>query len=279
MIVPLLERLRTITAPVAESCANPECRHQQGKLRGLMRRGLRLNGQWFCNDECFRAVLTSEIAQMSSRRIRDRVHRMPIGLILLRRGAIAECQLESALESQREGGADLLGTVLAERDGIEEREILRALAEQTGLPLFTGTSWEARSEAAIPRTIAVQYRMLPLQELDAPRRLFVGVAGRVLPQVLMAVERQLDMRIEPCLVERDLMDSYLEQRRGLRDERELTFETSSSALEMVNVVETYCRHFQADEVRTVICGDYLWARLLDSKRPMDLLFRISHAAN
>ncbi|HEY3776548.1 MAG TPA: hypothetical protein VGL35_00675, partial [Rhizomicrobium sp.] len=59
----------------------------------------------------------------------------PLGQILIRRGLIAEEDLERALELQKERRGEKLGKILVDMGFIAQRDLLSALSEQLGLPI------------------------------------------------------------------------------------------------------------------------------------------------
>lgn len=89
--------------------------------------------------------------------------RVPIGELLIRRGAITRSQLDDALVAQ---GSSLLplGSTLIRLGYASEAAVAEALADQFGLPgaILSASSIDAEVLAVIPREVAASHRVLPL---------------------------------------------------------------------------------------------------------------------
>ncbi len=86
-----------------------------------------------------------------------------LGAVLVRDGLISPDQLEEAEQVQREEGRSL-GRVLVERGYLEERELVRALADQIGMPFVDLTEVDIDPVAAssVPDSLCRRYSCIPL---------------------------------------------------------------------------------------------------------------------
>jgi type IV pilus assembly protein PilB len=109
--------------------------------------------------------------------MRDR-QRPRVGEILVRAGVIDEHQLKAALGEQRRWGRPL-GATLVKLGFLEEKELVRALASQLGLPMavLDGKRIPADVLALVPREVAEREMIIPLfvREEGGRRALYVGV--------------------------------------------------------------------------------------------------------
>src|SRR5579884_3507080 len=113
-------------------CANPQCRENRGRLPARRWRslGVCLREKWFCGPRCLLPALEHSIRELlplAEPPLR-RAHRVPIGLLLLRRGVISQAQLREALTLQQKHGEGRLGDWLRHIGAASEEDITRALA-------------------------------------------------------------------------------------------------------------------------------------------------------
>ncbi len=94
----------------AVECENPECPFRNSlrrRLLGSTSEGVLMQGRWYCSADCFEQAITQEFARLVE--LRDepllRIHRVPLGLLLLGRRVITDEQLKTYLAAQRESSA------------------------------------------------------------------------------------------------------------------------------------------------------------------------------
>jgi type IV pilus assembly protein PilB len=92
------------------------------------------------------------------------VAREKLGEILLKMGAIDSLQLQSALAYQRRWGTPL-GKTLVENRFLTGDTLMRALSQQTGLPVVNldQESLSEKQAGLLPRKAALQARVVPLR--------------------------------------------------------------------------------------------------------------------
>ena len=91
--------------------------------------------------------------------------RMPIGELLVRRGALSESQLERALEHQQaQQHRKLLGEVLVELELVDELAIVEVLAEEYGVPFVDSLARIADPQTleVLPRAFIEEHQVLPM---------------------------------------------------------------------------------------------------------------------
>jgi len=109
--------------------------------------------------------------------MRDR-QRPKVGEILVRAGVIDKGQLRAALGEQARWGRPL-GATLVKLGFVEEKELVRALASQLGLPMaiLDGKRIPPDVLALVPRDVAEREMVIPLfvKQEGARRLLYLGV--------------------------------------------------------------------------------------------------------
>lgn len=134
--------------------------------------------------------------------MRDR-QRPKVGEILVAAGVIDEQQLRAALGEQARWGRPL-GATLVKLGFVEEKELVRALASQLGMPMaiLDGKRIPPDVLALVPREVAERERVIPLfvRQEGGRRLLFVGVED---PGNLAAFDDlafRTGMEIKPVMV-------------------------------------------------------------------------------
>lgn len=262
-------------------CENPDCRYRHS-LRRFLRRsandGVVLQGHWYCSLDCFERVVTDQFSALL--KLRDeplaRGHRVPIGLLLLGRGAITGDQLKSALAVQRDTGGGRLGRCLVDLGAISAQEVSKALAAQWGCGVFPleGDQRYRDCFQMLPFALLETARMVPVHYHGGSQMLFVGFAEDIDHTALYAVERLLGARTEPCVVTEAALERALGEIRGNSRPDEIVFETLWEAEEMARTVRDYALALGADELLLARPRRFLWVRLRASGRSHDILFRL-----
>ncbi len=121
-----------------------------------------------------------------------------VGEILVRRGALGAERMEELLETAVEKGAQLLDVIFATRE-IEEDKVVRALAEEVGIP-FLEAEIKPDDVAAelidlVPISFARTHRIVPLS--DEGEFVRVAVSDPLDPGPLDDLRALLGKRVEP----------------------------------------------------------------------------------
>src|ERR1700731_4137552 len=95
-------------------------------------------GRWYCEPRCFNSLLESRVSYLLSgfRARKAKLHRLPIGLLLISRGVISSEHLRHALRLQRETATGRLGEWFCRMGVVGEEHIAAALVQQWGCAVF-----------------------------------------------------------------------------------------------------------------------------------------------
>jgi hypothetical protein len=242
-------------------CANPAC--QSGWLRWWRGRQTPVfEGGWACGERCLRALLRAavlrELEGLEPPPAAHR-HRVPLGLLLLAQGAITREQLRAALERQRRLGGRI-GRWLVREQGIDEREITRALGTQWGAPVLAAGSHSPEKVAGVaPRLFVDAFGFLPLR-VAGGAVLYIGFEDRIDRCVCLALERMTGLRVEAGLVDGRAFDAA--HRRMLGTGFPPARMVEASAVDaLVAALARIVEEARPVEARLVRMRDYLWLRL------------------
>ena len=245
----------------------------------LRRHGITMASQWFCSRECFRQALEVRIGHLletSTRKPPLRDSRLPLGLVLLTRGAITRGQLEFAVRQQRARGLDL-GDLLCEMKLTTEEEIAEAAAMQWSCPVFRPKSRLESGRTHVPQALMRLYRMAPVHFSFAVNQLLVGFVHKIEHQVLHMVEQITSCRVAPCVI---TAGDYWRCLQGQSDRTiDVSFDRVRTPPEMANIIQSYAFEVGAEEALLAVCPDYVWSRLNRDGHPTDLVFGVSSKAN
>src|SRR5437899_2466706 len=117
---------------VVPQCSGEDC-PRRSRLRTTFSGrigGHSFESRWYCSAACLQSILRLRLHSLLSGLAFDRarVHRFPIGLLLLNRGSISHHQLRDALSQQREAGEGRLGDWLCRLNFITEQQLTAVLA-------------------------------------------------------------------------------------------------------------------------------------------------------
>ena len=271
----LVERIRQMLKP----CENPACTSRRA-LWGLWRRaadGIRLQGRWYCSPECFETIACAEFQRLCSAPDagRKKVHRMPIGLLMLSRGVITDQQLKQALALQKEKGNGKLGKFLQEIGAVTESEVAAGLAAQWGCPVFPLGDAPGFPQVAtlLPITLLETGRMLPVHLLSVQQTLYLAFVEGIDRNALYAVEQMLRLRTVPCIVSESAYREAIEELAQIGDSQSTVFESRFDAREMARTTRSYVLRVGAYDAWMARTSRFVWVRLQTLEGPKDILFR------
>jgi hypothetical protein len=192
---------------------------------------------------------------------------------MLSKGQLTNSQLRTALEAQRETGGPI-GQRLEALGFASERQVTAALGMQWACPvLFPAASAGTDCEGIIPSRLLFHFQMVPVHFAAASNLLYIAFTQGIDYTVLHALGQILRYRTEACLIPRSTMQLALERFTERRRTDEILFEGWRDSSEMGRITCGYVLKLGIQEVRTVICGEYIWARLLSPEGVTNLLFR------
>jgi len=132
----------------------------------------------------------------------------PIGEILLGRGLVTPDQLEEALRIQK-NTTEQLGRILVDLGHVPEKEVLRAHAEQLGIPFLEldRTSVDHDIAKAIPQSVVQRYNAVPIRR--SGNRLTVAMSDPTNVFALDDIRLITGYEIDPVLAAPDDISALL----------------------------------------------------------------------
>ena len=152
----------------------------------------------------------------------------PLGQILLERGLISQEQLDEALKVQK-NTTEQLGRILVELGSASEKDVLRAHAEQLGIPFLEldRTSVDEDVAKAIPQSVVQRYNAVPIRR--SGNRLTVAMADPTNVFALDDIRLITGYEIDPILAAPDDINALM---RGA--DNGATQETLNTALQALD---------------------------------------------
>jgi type IV pilus assembly protein PilB len=143
--------------------------------------------------------------------VHKRMSDMRLGEVLLEERLISVEQLEEALVAQKElrTGSRHLGQILVETGLVTPDQLNIALAKKLAIPYVRIESFEVdlRLLSIIPSDVALQYKVLPLAEID--KTLVVAMVNPLDHSVVDALRFSTKMSIESVMASRDELDAAM----------------------------------------------------------------------
>lgn len=261
-------------------CENERCANERSLWPAVRRRssGIHLEGRWVCSPACFEqsvAGLLERIVPLACR-WKPKVHRLPIGLVLLSRGVIRDDQLREALDRQRMEGTRRLGYWLQQIGAATEDEITSALAMQWACPVFPLAKERSFIQCATMLPVAVirAARMLPVYLSRDRSLVYMAFVDGIDHTWLRSAEQILGRRTVPCLVSESAFDRAVEEICSRTRPEEFLFDSVTDIREMSRVTTSFALQLQAKSVQLIACRELAWARIHSGPISRDLLFRV-----
>ena len=242
--------------------------------------GIKMQGRWYCCSACFAAAAEEELSELAVSRQETGIHleRMPLGLMMLRRGLLTSTEFKEVMGEQKEAGVEI-GELLVRRGSVSEKQVTAVRATQWGCPVYAAPKHAMESKIHIPSTFMQLYSMIPLHYVAATNLLLVGFVHNVEYGLLYAIEKMTGCKTQACFVTPSDFQTQMQEREQVQEQwgdaipKELTFETVQSSAEMARILCNYGTHLEADEAIIGKCKEYLWARLKCGPKDVDLLFK------
>jgi hypothetical protein len=244
--------------------------------------GHSFESRWYCSPGCLQSILRLRLHSLFSGLAFDRarVHRFPIGLLLLNRGSISHPQLREALGQQREAGEGRLGEWLCRLSFITEQQLTAALAQQWGCPIYPLDRQPVQLSFG---------GLVPLKVLESACAVVAHVSAdsavahlafgdRLDFTTLYAVERMLDRRTIASVANQSSVERVLEHLRNANPSQDPTFDSVRDPAEMARIIGSYAGELQAVQVSVARAAAYIWVRFHRKHAARDLLFRIQPEA-
>ena len=261
-------------------CGSPECRAAATPKPALVARysGIHYNNRWYHHASCLKAALTSRLSQMlhTFAERRERIHRLPIGLLLINRGVISAQHLKEALRLQRQAGYGKLSHWLRQIVPLDEAEVTAALGQQWGCPVFriTQQSLYAGTQNPVPFPILAAAKAVPVHASQTGKQLHIAFCERVDHTLLYAVEAMLGCRTIACVSPDSTVREALERLRREDPGNEISFDTVRDPGEMAATICNYAAQMDARRIQAERAGSYIWVAFFRSDTRRELLFRL-----
>ncbi len=261
-------------ALITNRCANPDCSAQGWQLWIRQGQGIRLNDMWFCSECCVRSALLTLLGNLSLKTHESvaRVHRLPLGLLMLSRKLIDESQLRAALKAQHDDPNLRIGEWVERLGWVSEEDITRALAAQHSVPVLS--EGEPELGSAIPLALLRTANCATFRGNFDQQVLYVGFETSVDRSLLAAADFVLRRHCEPCIVSSRIVQQQIEIHSRARETTEIAFETVSSVPEMARTICSYAERVRGEEIRIASTRSHLWVKLTGA-RPLDLTFTLT----
>ena len=261
-----LRAMGALAGTLFPRCANPAC--ATGWMHLWRNRQVPgFEGKWACSAECMEALLASAMRrEMDGSEVVEplRMHRVPMGLMLVRDGTITVGQLHAALDEQRRAGQQgesrKLGEWLLQSGVLGEPALTRALSLQWNCPVFSLDGFQPEEMAtALPRFLADAFGALPAR-IPGGRLLYLAFSGRVDRSLSYAVARMTGLPVSAGIAPdsefRRARDSY-----SAAAAPPVQYLEAASSWALVRTLARRIEAARAAESRLVRVHDVFWLRI------------------
>jgi hypothetical protein len=261
-------------------CASAGCPHR-GKFWSAWlhaTRGVEFEGRWYCELSCLKSFVAFRVQSLlaSFRQEKPRAFRLPLGLLLINRGALSQEQLRSALQQQRESGRGRIGDWFLQLGMVTEQQLTQALGQQWGCPVFpldfqpAKLSWND----LLPVPLLESACAVLAHASPDGRLLHLAFADPVDHTFLYAVEQMLGCRTVACVSSASVIARLLDHLRRTAAREETSFDTVRDPCDMTSTICNYAEELQATRISLARAAAYLWVRFHRNRSSRDLLFRV-----
>ena len=261
-------------------CGSPACSLRLNLQPALLARfrGIHFNRRWYHDIACLQDALLAQLKRqlMTTGRASQRPHRMPIGLLLVKRGAITPGELRDGLRLQREAGTGKLGYWLRQFTALDEDQICAALGQQWGCPVFPLDRQTAPlvTRNAPPYLLFAAAKAVPAFTTLDGRQWHIAFSERIDHSLLYALEEILECRTLACVARESAVNEALELFQKHASSSENCFDSVRDPVEMAATICSYAAQMDARQVKTVRAAGYLWAAFFQRGARRDLLFQL-----
>jgi type IV pilus assembly protein PilB len=153
---------------------------------------------------------------------------------LIQDGIVSEDDLALALDEAQRSGSSLVPILVARQLGTARR-IAVAAAHEFGVPLLDLDSVELDLDVVrlVNEKLLTKHRVLPL--LQRGKRLYIGVGDPTNMQALDEIKFQVNLRIEPIVVEQDKLEARVTRAIEAVDTTMQTYETDDFDMDNLEV--------------------------------------------
>ncbi len=225
--------------------------------------GTFLQGVFYCQPQCLESALTGQLSRLRTLTPAPQVpNRIPLGLLMVARGKLTYPEVRAALEAQRRARYGKIGEWIEKLGFATEQEVTTALGLQWGCPVATSFDPATISSTHnIPFAILDAFQMLPLNYVAATNILYIAFGERVDHSALLAIEKLLNCRTQPCVAGRKSVARQLEAMRQLTRTSDVEFGPMNDLGEMARIAASYTTRLTPEAVRLCRVGPFIWLRL------------------
>ena len=259
-------------------CSRATCSSHRLSALWSSQAPVRFGGLWFCSPGCAEPAIRHCLDQLRSRATpaRRHPHRVPLGLLLLSRGELAEDQLQTALEAQRTGRPRRIGEWLQILNLASEQQVLAGLGLQWAVPVLSSPPAGLQSCASLlPPTLRRELKLVPVRYVSTSNELYLASSEQSDQSVLASIAQMLTCSIQACLVSERTLSHWLETDLGVDEDTTQSFEGLHSLAEILRITCSYAARLSSDELRIARCESHIWVRLSRREQVTHLLFRFS----
>lgn len=261
-------------------CAGSDC-PLRGKLWPAwlnLRSGIEFEGRWYCGVFCLQPVLEMRVAGLFGGLLPERVkpYRHALGALLIGRGVISRDNLQEALRLQRLAGTRKIGDWLREMRAITEEQLVSALGQQWGCPVFPLEHQPAQRACLdlVPVHLLEFAHAVPAHLSPDGGTLHMAFADHLDHSLLYAVGVMLGCQTFACVAAESAVAMVLVDLRRGSDGNQVCFESFRDPREVTRTICSYAGELQASRVTMARVAGHLWIRFRRIRSSRDLLFRL-----
>ena len=242
------------------------------------RAGVHFDGKWYCGISCLESILDGQVRNLFAGAApeKPKSYRHAIGSILVRRGVLSRENLNKAIALQHQAGSRRLGEWLQEMHLISAEQLVAALGQQWGCPVFPLEKLLERCSYIdiLPVHLLASAHAVPAHVSQDGATLHIAFADRLDHTMLYAVEVMLGCRTLACVATDSSVAAMLDNLRRTSSGHETCFETIRDPREITRTICSYAAEVQASRVSMARVAGFLWIRFHKSSSSRDLLFRL-----
>ena len=260
------------------ACANPACTSSWLQVWRNRKTPVIENG-WVCSPACTAVRVAELIHRERGGHTETAVmhrHRIPIGLVLLAEGWITHDQLRKALEAQRAGAEDRIGSWLMKHCGLAEQRVTQALSIQWNCPIFSHKREHVdQAVPMVPRLFLDTFGFFPVR-LSSAGILYIAFEDRIDHSLTLALERMTGLKVEAGLMSTSEFQLAHDRLLTAKFPRARLIEAASIDA-MVNALTRLIEREKPAEVRIVRVHGFYWFRLWKQAGQSQTDFHLSTA--
>jgi len=241
-------------------------------------RGIQFQQNWYHEVDCLQEALLGRLYELliPTRVPVSRAHRLPLGLLLVKRGAITPEELREGLRLQKETGTGKLGYWLRQISTLTEDQICGALSQQWACPVFPLERHVAPPiwEQGVPFPLLAAAKAVPAFTTMNGQQWHVAFSDHVDHSLLYAMEEMLDCRTIACVSRESAIKECLEWLRRKSETTGIVFDTVRDPAEMAATICSYAAQLDIRTLKVVRAAGYLWVAFFRNGVRRDLLFRL-----